>query len=226
MDGTPLKPEFEDEQSTIVREPRASQRSNFFSSKLPLMGCLALASLVALALGVAAVYFFINKPSPNAPVNQSNVAENQANVSNVNQDAINKQMANLQQQQAEIDKQKQQLANEQRSLTNQNNKTPDNKAPANVSAPTVADPPTARITFHRGSIEETVTGTVVKKRSYVLRTLSGQTLSATIRSSGNCAEFSNGSNSQTYETEQGDSSLTIVNNCMTPTSFKMTVFIR
>ena len=217
MDGTPLRPEIEEEQSTLVRPPKVDAEP---SRRFPLIGCSVVALLAVIAIAVIIGVVFLVK-GPNKDVS------NQTNSSSVvNNDVVNNQLANLQQQQAEIDKQKQQLANEHRSLTNQNNKTLDNKAPANASAPTVADPPTARITFHRGSVEETIVGSVIKKRSYVLRTLSGQTLSATIRSSGNCAEFSNGSNSQTYETEQGDSSLTIVNNCTTPASFKMTVFIR
>jgi cytoskeletal protein RodZ len=214
MDGTPLRPDIVTEQSTLVREPRVPQKQAYLSGKLPLLGCSVIGLLLLIGLGVAGAYLYFFRDTPKAPANQ-------ANVSNVNQDAINKQMANLQQQQADIDKQKQQLANEQKKLENQNT-----KPPANITIPAATDPPTARITFHRGSVQETVTGTVVKKRSYVLRTLSGQTLSASIRSGGSCVAFSNGSASLTYETEQGDSNLTVINNCASPANFNMTVFIR
>jgi hypothetical protein len=214
MDGTPLRPEFEDEQSTLVREPSGSQPSNSLSSKLPLIGCSAVALLILLGLAAAGAYFFLIKDNPRPSANQ-------ANMSNVDQDAINKQMANLQQQQADIEKQKQQLANAQKKLENQNN-----NVAANVIAPTSTDPPTTRITFHRGSVQETMAGNVIKKRVYVLRTLSGQFLYASVTSTGGCVLFSNGAAGVSYETNSGDSQLVIVNKCPSPASYKLTVSVQ
>lgn len=214
MDGTPLRPGFEDEQSTLVREPSRSQPSNGLSSKLPLIGCSAVALLLLLGLGAAGAYFFLIKDNPRPSANQ-------ANVSNVDQDAINKQLANLQQQQADIEKQKQQLANAQKKLENQNS-----NVPANMNAPTAKDPPTARITFHRGSVQETMAGSVIKKRVYVLRTLSGQFLYASLSSAAGCVFFSNGSTGVSYETNSGDSQLVIVNKCPSPVSYRLTVSVQ
>ena len=222
MDGTPLRSEIEEEQSTLVRTPKTAGES---SRRFPWVGCSVVALLAVIAIAVIIGVIFLVRGSNKEVSNQSN----SSNVSN--SDAVNKQLANLQQQQDEIDKQKQELANDQKTLTNQNtkgpdNKTPDNRAPANVTVPTATDPPTARITFHRGSVQETLSGTVVKKRSYVLRTLNGQYLSASITSSGNCVVFSNGTNSESYVTAQGDSNLQVVNNCASPAGFKLTVTVR
>ena len=216
MDGTPLRPEIEEEQSTLVRPPKTAESSRRF----PWIGCSVVGLLAVIAVAaIIGVIFLVRGPNKDV--------SNQSNSSNAsNSDIVNKQLANLQQQQAEIDKQKQQLANEQKSLTNQNNKSPDNKAPANVTSPTASDPPTARISFHRGSVQETVSGSVIKKRVYVLRTLSGQFLNASLGSSGGCVVFSNGSTGISYTTDAGDSSLVVVNKCPSPTSFRLTVSVQ
>ena len=216
MDGTPLTSEFDQEQSTLVRPPKVEQ-----TRKFPVIGCAVVGLLALIAVGVAVVVIFLVRDSSKGTANQAGV--NNTNVTNVaRQDDVNKQLANLQQQQADIDKQKQQLANEQKKLENQNNKPPVNA----FTPPPANDPPTARITFHRGSVQETVTGSVIKKRSYVLRTLAGQFLSASLRSGGNCVVFSNGSTSESYETNEGDSSLVVVNNCSSAANYSLTVSVR
>ena len=215
MDGTPLKTEFDEERSTLIREPRAPVQANIQSRKFPLVGCLVIALLALIAVGVVTGVVFLIRDSSKVPVNQTNIS------SNVDSNTVNKPASNLQDQQAEIERQKQELANERKKLDDQK------KIPlTNANVPAAVDPPTSRITFHRGSVEETVTGSVVKKRTYVLRTLSGQALSAGIRTSGNCVVFSNGSNSESYTTSQGDSSLVVVNNCGSPAKFNLTVSVR
>jgi cytochrome b len=215
MDGTPLKTEFDEERSTLIREPRAPVQANIQSRKFPLVGCLVIALLALIAVGVVTGVVFLIRDSSKVPVNQTNIS------SNVDSNTVNKPASNLQDQQAEIERQKQELANERKKLDDQK------KIPlTNANVPAAVDPPTSRITFHRGSVEETVTGSVVKKRTYVLRTLSGQALSAGIRTSGNCVVFSNGSSSESYTTSQGDSSLVVVNNCSSPAKFNLTVSVR
>jgi cytoskeletal protein RodZ len=214
MDGTPLQTEFDDERSTIVREPREAKASST-SRKFPLVGCSVVGLLALIAIGVVIGVIFLIRDSSKGTTNQANTS------SNVDSNVVNKQIVNLQEQQNEIEKQKQQLANEQKIIDNKKKSTP-----ANVNAPAAADPPTARITFHRGSVEETISGSVVKRRGYVLRTLSGQSLSADLHSAGDCVVFSNGSSSESYITSQGDSSLAIINNCGSPASFTLTVSVR
>ena len=214
MDGTALRPEIDDEISTIVREPRAASQPSSKKRRFPLVGCSIVALLALIAVGVAVVVIFLIRSS-------SQDVANQTNISNTNVNAVNKQLSNLQEQQNEIERQKQELANERKTIEDQ--KT---KPTANISAPSATDPPTSRIKFSRGSIQQTVSGSVIKRRSYVLQTLSGQFLSADVRSSGNCVVLSNGSTSQSYVTNQGDSSLTVMNNSASPANFSMTVAVR
>jgi len=214
MDGTALQPEFDEERSTLVREPRVASQPNSPSRKFPLVGCSVVALLALIAIGVALVVIFLVRDS-------SKGVANQTNATNIDANAVNKQLSNLQEQQKEIERQKQELANEQKTIEDQKK-----KPQANIVSPTATDPPTSRIKFRRGSVQETVSGSVIKRRSYVLQTLSGQFLSAEVRSSGNCVVLSNGSTSQSYVTNQGDSSLTVVNNCTSPANFSLTVVIR
>jgi hypothetical protein len=220
MDGTALQPDLEREQSTLIREPKVASKPRSLSQRLPLIGCAVIALLALIVLVVSTAYVLFVRDMPKANANQVNA--NRAGNSNVvDPDSINKQIANLQQQQADIDKQKQELANERTTLNEQKN-----KPPANAVNSVATDPPTSRITFHRGSVEETISGTVVKRRGYVLRTSAGQFLSADVRSGGNCVVFSNGTTSQNYTTNQGDSSLVVVNNCASPANFRLTVSVR
>lgn len=214
MDGTALRPKIDEEISTIVREPRAASQPNLTKRKFPLVGCLIVALLALIAVGVAVVVIYLVR-------NSSKDVANQTNISNTNVSAVNKQLSNLQEQQNEIERQKQELANERRTIEDQNK-----KQQANINPPTATDPPTSRIKFSRGSIQQTVSGNVIKRRSYVLQTLSGQFLSADVRSSGNCVVLSNGSTSQSYVTNQGDSSLTVTNSCASPANFSLTVVVR
>ncbi|MBV9240608.1 MAG: hypothetical protein JO314_01250 [Acidobacteria bacterium] len=94
------------------------------------------------------------------------------------------------------------------------------------SGRTFTDPGTSRLQFRRGSVGETFRGTVARQRSFVLRTLSGQYLSAVVRSVGNCVIFREASSEIAFTTSNGDTSLTVVNRCPEPQDFTMSVTVR
>ena len=162
-----------------------------------------------MAVGVAAWLIFGRTTNLTADTNQSNKDQN----------AINQQKANLQDQQAELEKERQRLANERKTLQDQTKNS--NKPPSSPH-----DEPTTRINFHRGSLQETVSGSVYVGRSYLLRTRPGQYLSAIVTSANDCVVFGNGATSAGYTTKAGDSSLTILNKCGNPIDFSLTVSIR
>lgn len=91
---------------------------------------------------------------------------------------------------------------------------------------TFTDPGTSRLQFRRGSVGETFRGTVARQRSFVLRTLYGQYLTAVVRSAGNCVIFREASTEIAFTTGQGDTSLTVVNRCQQPQDFVMSVAVR
>jgi len=89
-----------------------------------------------------------------------------------------------------------------------------------------ADPGVTRITFRPGRISDTVSGSVIKNRAYVLYAKNGQNLIATVRSNGGCVTFDGGSPRISYPTKEGNNALTLVNNCGDPKPFRLTVRIR
>ena len=95
--------------------------------------------------------------------------------------------------------------------------------PVPTSEPQI-DPPT-RISFHRGSTGETISGSVARGRNYVLRAKEGQHLSATVSSANNCIVFSTGTTTITFTTVKGDNGLGLVNNCGVQSAFSLTVSI-
>src|SRR5436305_14357639 len=126
MDGTPLRQEFDEEQSTIVREPRAAPASSS-SRKFPLVGCSVVGLLALIAIGVVIGVIFLIRDSSKGTTNQANTS------SNVDSNVVNKQdkqIANVQEQQNELEKQKQQLANEQKIIDDKKK-----SVPANVNIP-------------------------------------------------------------------------------------------
>ncbi|MDI1241333.1 MAG: hypothetical protein PSX80_05370 [bacterium] len=88
------------------------------------------------------------------------------------------------------------------------------------------DPGTSRINFRRGRVSERVTGRVAKSRSFVLRTISGQNLTASISSADDCVVFSNGASSTAFSTSAGDNRLDLRNNCGRPARFTLSVTVR
>ena len=92
--------------------------------------------------------------------------------------------------------------------------------------PRFNDPGTTRISFRRGSIGETVSGTIGRQRSFVLRTLAGQYLSASVRSTDGCVTFTDGGSTTGYPTGLGDSYLYLRNNCAGAVRFRLFVTVR
>ncbi len=143
--------------------------------------------------------------------------------SNKEQDRLSEQKTNLQDEQALLEKEKQKLADERKKLEAQKNKSRESLAFNQTSSLTQ---PTARIKFRRGSVEETISGNIGSERSFVLYTLSGQYLSASISSGNGCVVFANGSTSTSYTTAKGDSYLRLKNNCGGGANFNLTVYVR
>lgn len=88
------------------------------------------------------------------------------------------------------------------------------------------DPGVTRISFRPGRVSNTVSGRVIKNRTYVLHAKNGQNLIATVRSTGGCVTFEGGSPRISYPTKEGDNALTLVNDCGDPKPFRLTVGIR
>jgi len=88
------------------------------------------------------------------------------------------------------------------------------------------DPGTSRINFGRGRVSESVSGRISLSRSFVLRTLGGQYLTASVGSPRDCVVFANGSSSTAFATPQGDTRLDIRNNCERPVRFSLNVAVR
>jgi hypothetical protein len=223
-DGTPLTYISDSpEETTVVRpSPPAQPPAQIVRQGVsPVFAYLAI-GLLAFVVGGAFVLWLKSGTnlSPAAMNGSANTASNSAEpASNKEQDSLSRQKADLQGEQASIEREKQKLADERKTLEAQS------KKPLEAPTPAPATEPTARITFHKGSVQEMIYGSVASERNYVLRTRSGQYLSASVSSTGGCVVFNNGSTSTTYTTSSGDSSLTLVNNCGARTSFSMTIYV-
>lgn len=101
-----------------------------------------------------------------------------------------------------------------------------NRTAENDDEPDFVDPGPTRINFRRGRVSETVSGRVSKRRDFVLRTSSGQNLTARINSERNCVVFPEGRSDLDFVTPQGDSRLTLINNCPATVPFRMNVTVR
>lgn len=99
-------------------------------------------------------------------------------------------------------------------------------SPTPAPKPPASDPGTGRISFKKGSTSQTMSGTLVHDRSFVLRTMAGQTLNARVSSRDGCVEFDGGGNSVGFTTPNGDVSLNLVNTCDEPAPFTMNVSVR
>lgn len=104
--------------------------------------------------------------------------------------------------------------------------TPTPPRPLGDGPELASDPGVTRISFRPGRASDTVSGSVVKNRAYVLYAKNGQNLTATVRSNAGCVTFDGGSPRITYSTKEGDNALTLVNNCGEPRPFRLTVRIR
>ena len=167
-------------------------------------------ALLVLIAGGGLVALLIFGRSSSMKSNVENVAAN-------NQPDSVRQKQDLENQQAELDRERQRLEDERKKLESQKTK------PVETTAPSVDS--TARISFRRGSVEETISGVVARSKSYVLKAKAGQNLSATVTSNG-CVVFNTTSSSMNFVTANGDNWITVVNNCGAQTPFNLTVYIR
>ena len=232
-DGTPLGVMLDDvEQQTVVRpsistvavpaattSPAVGSNAKYFvagTAFLLLFGFIVLAS--------AALIFWPRGSSVPANANVANIeATPVATPGRTAEPPANTDRADLKSLEDELERERRKLADERKKLEDDKRKKDDDPP---EPPPRFNDPGTARISFRRGNVGETVSGTVGRSRSYVLRTMSGQYLTANLSSSGNCAVFSGGSSSTGFNTASGDTRLTVTNNCDRPASYRMSVTVR
>jgi hypothetical protein len=169
---------------------------------------IALLALIA-GGGLVALLMFGRSSTVRNPV--ENVAAN-------NQpDSLRQQERDLQNKQTELERERQRLEDERKQV--QSEKT----TPVEPAAPSVDSP--ARISFQRGSVQETISGVVARSKSYALKAKGGQYLTATVTSNG-CVVFNTAATSMNYVTANGDNWITVVNNCGGQTPFNLTVSVR
>lgn len=224
-DGAPLLVSYDSESTLVLSQPSFNTPSPISlpsqpqppsrQGVSPLFAYLAV-GLLALVIGGSLV-FWLKSDSNTLPVTKNEGANTS---SNKEQDLLRQQKEALQDEQASLEKERQRLADERDKLEAQKNK------PVETTTYTSVDHPTARINFRSGSVQETISGVVATKRSYVLRAKSGQYLSASVNSSNGCVVFKGGSTSTSYTTTQGDNQLSLVNTCGGQASFSLTVYIR
>ena len=243
-DGTPLAPgSDEPEEPTVVRSSRSTSPTPAvagpgFGSIIKYLAAGVLLLIILLVLGAAFLWIFW-------PRDRTIIAAN--NISTTNSDAVtptrtpistptstpfvpvretpirDDRKNDLETQQAELERERQRLAEERRRLEEQKQNS---LGTTRTVPPSFVDPGTTRITFRRGSVGETVSGTIGNSRSFVLRTLGGQYLSATVRSAGGCVVFSGGGANTGFVTGSGDSYLYLRNTCGSPARFSLTVVVR
>ncbi len=225
-DGTPLNFDAPEETTVIRPSPFVQQSVQPVRQGVsPMFAYLAFGLLVLLVGG--AVIFWVKSDSNVSPTARNETPNTFSNStepkSNKEQNRLNEQKANLQDEQASLEKEKQKLADERKKLETQKNKS---NEPTSFNQTSSYTQPTARIKFRRGSVEETISGNIGPERSFVLYTLSGQSLSASVSSGNGCVVFTNSSNSLSYTTRKGDSYLRLKNNCGGGASFSLTVYVR
>lgn len=229
-DGSPLSPTYDSKATHVIPpghvvpgatiasvSPPPQPRRTFSSTAIsanarktnPLL--YVIITLLALVAGGGLVVFLMLGRSANSNNQLANVAAN-------NQpDSLRQQKQDIQNQQAELDRERQRLEDERNKLESQKTK------PVETTAPSVDSP--GRISFRRGSVQETISGAVARNKSYVLKAKAGQYLSATITSNG-CVVFNTRATSMNFVTASGDNWITVVNNCGTQAAFNLTVDIR
>ncbi|MGD9588853.1 MAG: hypothetical protein AB7Q37_02695 [Pyrinomonadaceae bacterium] len=235
-DGTPLIALLEDrDPETVVRSTDRSQSPEPSGGALwlkVLAGLLVLFFGFIAVVGILAWVFWprdivigpgnnnasnISSPTPTPPATFSptpvptRTVDNNAN-----------EISNIRSQQEELERERKRLADERRRLEEEKNKPPATPKPP----PRFNDPGTTRLTFRRGSVGTTTSGTIGRQRGFVLRTLAGQYLSASVSSAGGCVTFNGGGTSTGYTTRQGDSYLYLRNNCSDPARFTLSVTVR
>jgi len=213
QDGNELLPQYiETETPTVVRPPRTEQPRPV----KPYLKYLAIALIALFAMGIAGAvgaYFVWNKLSAEDGRSAADRTPHPSPTASV-QPARSPAMQNKEPQDkpANIDRPAPPSPS-----ANANGREPDDD---------FADPGTTRITFRRGRVSESVSGRIYENRDFVLRTLSGQYLAARVTSERNCVEFAGGESAIEFETPQGDSRLTLINNCPATVPFKLNITVR
>ena len=212
QDGNELLPQhIETETPTVIRPPKTAPQG----SGKPYLKYLAIALVALLAMGVAGAvgaYFVWNKLSGD---DDRTAAE-----------PTPKPTATASAQPTRSP------AFQNKEPQNPSANVPTPRTPANTNArpeaddPGFVDPGTTRINFRRGRVSETVSGRINKDRDFVLRTLSGQFLNATVTSERNCVVFRNGGSSEEFVTPGGDSRLALINNCPAAVPFRLSVTVK
>ena len=215
QDGNELLPQYiETETPTVVRTPKTtSQRSG-----KPYLKYLAIALVALLALGIAGAagaYFVWTKLSGETDRAVANPTP-RPTPSATAQPAKSPPLQNKEPQTPPANA----ATPKPRASENTNGSAPDDDGPELV------DPSTTRITFRRGRESETVTGYVTANRDFLLRTVSGQNLSARVTSERDCVTFPDGERAVGFVTPQGDSRLTLINNCQSLGRFRLSVTVR
>lgn len=230
-DGTPLTDLLDDnEQQTVIRNvpANAALKAPDNSGRLFKYISAALAVLLVMVLLIGAAAFLIlwsgSSSSSNVPPRNEAVVTNSTPIKTINTpDLVNTDQSALKDKEEELERERRRLADERKKLEADKRLQNETIEP---DQPRFTDQGTARITFRRGSVGESVSGTVGRSRSYVLRTVAGQYLSASVRSAGGCVVFSGGSASTGFTTGNGDARLTVENTCNTPSNFSMSVTVR
>ena len=222
-DGTPLTQHFpEPEQPTLVRAKKTGGVSPVFKY----LTVALLLVLVLLAAGGIGLFYVFQHRAAITPANNTgtNTVSFRTPTPSSTPDQTEAQVnSNLQKQQDDLEREKQRLAEERRQLEEARRNQANTAVP---EPPPASDPGRTRITFGRGRVSDTTSGTIVRSRSFVLRTLSGQRLHARVRSPEGCVEFDNGSNSISFDTAEGDSTIRLRNNCDRPIAFVLVVAVR
>lgn len=232
-DGTPLGVVISDvEQPTVahpsiatVVAPSPAKGASGSGAKYFVAGTAFLLVFGFLVLASAALIFW---PRGGAPGNSNLINAPNSPLptpTRAVEPPMNVDLTSLKDLEDELARERKKLADERKKLEDEKRKN-DEKPADPLSPPSFDDPGTARISFRRGSIGETVSGTVGRSRSYVLRTGFGQYLSADVSSGGGCVVFSNGSRNISFTTSRGDTYLNIRNNCDKPTNFSISVTVR
>lgn len=226
-DGTPLIFNFDKSEETTVIRPSPFIQHPSQATRQGINPIFTYLTITVLALIVGGAIVFWIKSDSNMPLSAKNESANTVSNTteskqNKEQDQISQQKANLQNEQMSLQMEKQKFADERKKLEVQKNKSSEQ---ATFNQTNSKNYPTARIKFRRGSVEETISGSVSSERSFVLYTLSGQYLSASVSSGNNCVVFTNGSTNTSYTTNRGDSYLRLKNNCGGEASFNLTVYV-
>lgn len=225
FDGTTLRALSDDqnEEATLwsnrPQQPVDRRRGRYFIPALSLIAVLFL-----LLIGLTAYFFTTNKWAGFTDGMRTE-SSNASQSNTVSEPSFGTPPVETAQQEIE------RLESETRKLEEARKRLDEEKRKANqILQPTRTtsniDEATTRIRFRRGSVEESVTGSIVTRRNFVLYTLWNQSLDATLQSNSNCVVFDGGSATISLLTEKGDTYLRIRNVCEGQVSFSLKVYVR